>query len=423
MRALIAAYNASGRQLFVELAKTPGNVVLSPYSIGTAMAMALSGARGATESELAGVLMQRLARPEMERANAETMAILGRYDTSSDPRFCPGDAHWTGSQCESPASSDNKCLFPLQLQAGQCVGGPTLSSARLLVANALVLAEHGDLITSDYRTLLKNRYAAEVFSAASLDEINGWVKQKTEGKIDKLLETLGRDPVLVLLNAVYFKAAWSAPFAKHATRQEVFHLSSTAQIKTPTMHHEARFAVLQQPDYRAILLPYANPALAMIVVLPAAFDGLAQISSSLSADALDTLVAKFLEQPVNRVTLALPRFKAGLETDLIPPFKAAGLRLALSDSADFSGMTGGLPGRGLIKIGQIRHRAVIEVLEEGTEAAAATAVVGVKAIAMSHPEPPAAPFIVDRPFQFYIVDTATRASLFQGRIADPSKWT
>jgi serpin B len=208
---------------------------------------------------------------------------------------------------------------------------------------------------------------------------------------------------------------------QRAKRFSIF--SSTAQIKTPTMHHEARFAVLQRPDNRAILLPYANPALAMIVVLPAAIDGLAQISGSLSADALDTLVAKFLEQPVTGVTLALPRIKAGLETDLISPFKAAGLKLALSDSAEISGMTGGPPGRGRVKIGQIRHRAVIAVLEEGTEAAAATAVVGVKAISMSHPEPPAAPLIVDRPFQSYIVDTPTRAPLCQGRIADPSRFT
>ena len=364
--------------------------------------------------------MQRLARPEMERASAETMASLGRYDTAPIHAFVRRSARWTGNQCEAPAAADNTCRFPLQLQAGQCIGGPTLSSARLLIANALVLAEHGDRITSDYRTLLKDRYAAEIFSAASLDEINDWVRQKTEGKIDKLLETLGRDPVLVLLNAVYFKAAWSAPFAKRETRHDVFHLSSTAA--NHDADHASRgplrgTAATRLSGHHVAL---RHPALAMIVVLP--------MQSTTSQDhpqserrCVGHARYNVSAQPVSRVTLALPRFKAGLKTDLVPPFRAAGLKLALSDNADFSGMTGGPPGRGRVKIGQIRHRAVIEVLEEGTEAAAATAVVGVKAIAMSRPEPPAAPFIVDRPFQFYIVDTVTRAMLLQGRIADPSR--
>jgi serpin B len=419
-RALTTAFNASGRQLFVELAKRSGNVVLSPYSIGMAMAMALSGARGSTEKELAEVLMQRLARPQMERASGEAMAILARYDTSSDPRLCPAGAHWTGERCQAPPSPDNSCRFPLQVQAGQCVGSPTMPLARLLVANALMLAEHGDLVSADYRALVRDRYGAEIFTGASLAQINDWVKQKTEGKIDKIVDTLGRDPVLVLLNAVYFKAAWSTPFAKHATRDDVFHLSATARITTPTMHHEGRFAVLKRADYRAIQLAYSNPALAMIVVLPDQIDGLAKVAGDLSADALDNLVTTFSDQPVNRVAVALPRFKAALEADLIAPFRVAGLKLALSDSADFTGITGRPMGRDRVKIGQIRHRAVIEVLEEGTEAAAATAIVGVKAIGIVRPEPPTEPFTVDHPFLFFIVDQVTRAALFQGRIVQPS---
>jgi serpin B len=418
---LTGAFNASGRQLYTELAKRPGNIVFSPYSIGTAMAMALSGARGTTEEELTKVLMHRLTRPEIEAASGEVMAILKQYDTSADPHFCPAGARWSGQRCEAPPSADNKCRLPMQLRDGQCASGPTLVMARLLVANALMLAEHGDLISADYRTLVKERYAAEVFSGASLDQINDWVKQKTEGKIDKILETLGRDPVLVLLNAVYFNAAWSVAFAKNATRDAIFHVSPTAQMKTPTMHQEIRFPVLKGPGYRAIALPYANPALAMIVVLPDQLDGLTAVSGRLSADALSKLLATIVDQPVKPVALALPRFKAGLEIDLIPPFKAAGLNLALSDDADFSGMTGKPVGQGGVKIGQIRHRAVIEVMEEGTEAAAATAVAAVKSIAVARPEAPPEPFVVDRPFMFFIVDTATRAILFQGRIADPSR--
>jgi serpin B len=118
------------------------------------------------------------------------------------------------------------------------------------------------------------------------------------------------------------------------------------------------------------------------------------------------------------VALALPRFKASFAADLVPPFHKAGMKLAFDDGADFSGMTGTKPGG--LKIGAIKHRAVIEVSEAGTEAAAATSVVmETTSLRVERPKP--IPFVVDRPFLFWIVDDASSAVLFQGRIMDPRR--
>jgi serpin B len=136
---------------------------------------------------------------------------------------------------------------------------------------------------------------------------------------------------------------------------------------------------------------------------------------------LGKLLASLRGAPGTFVSLALPRFQAAFEADLVEPFQNAGIALALADNADFSGMTGKRPAQDGVKIGQIRHRAIIEVAEEGTEAAGATAVVMQRAKSMPPKRPEPVPFIVDRPFLFYVVDDASGAILFQGRIVDPRR--
>ena len=179
------------------------------------------------------------------------------------------------------------------------------------------------------------------------------------------------------------------------------------------MHQVASYAVLARPGFRAIRLPYEVRSLGMIVVLPDKIDGVREVGAQLDAGELRRLM-----QPATfkRVELALPRFKAAFKADLVPPFRQAGLSLPFENKADFSGMTGRPASDRGLKIGQIAHRAVVEVEEEGTEAAAATAIVMVPAAA--RPDVPE-PFRVDRPFLFYLVDDKTGAILFQGRISDP----
>lgn len=420
VRTLTAAYNASGQALFRALADKPGNLVLSPYSIGTAMAMARSGARAETEREMAAALHHHQSREEIDSANAALIAILNGYDKTLRPDYCPQGAHWTGKRCEGPVSANGKCGFAMRRDGQLCVGEPVLPSAKLLTANALMLAQHGDRISSQYRTTVRDKYAGEIHERADVDTVNAWVERKTEGKIDRILDWLDPETAAVLVNAVYFKAAWRAPFEKSETRDDDFNLSAAQKVRVPMMRQEGGYAVVERPHYRAIRLDYAPSGLAMIVALPNKVDGLETVARELDARGLEDLRAALKHDVGKLVSLALPRFRTAHRTDqLVETFHNAGMRLAFTDHADFSGMTGRPAPEGGVKIGQIEHRAVIEVVEEGTEAAAATAVVVVPVSAIRREPPKPIPFVVDRPFFFYVVDDTSGAVLFQGRIVDP----
>ena len=410
---LVAAYNASGFDLFRRLAASPKNIAVSPYSIGSAMAMALAGARGATAAEMANALHQTLPRSAMEDENARVLATLNGYDKSATPPQCPAGMTLKSEQCVGPRVSGG-CNFPARLDGSQCTTPPKYApSAKLAVANSLMLTKAGGKISPDYIKLVKSKFGAEVFRNAGLAEVNSWVKRKTEGKIEKILDVLDPSARAVLLNAVYFKAAWLSVFDKNNTRDEDFSLAAATKVRVPTMHRTGSYAVTMQPDFRAIRLPYALPSLGMIIVVPEKIDGVGEVGAQFDPAKLENLRQGFQSQ---RVELALPRFKLAYAADLIPPFEAAGIKLAFTDKADFSGMTGRPVSEGSLKIGQIAHRAVVEVDETGTEAAAATAVVMMPTAAM--PSQPVV-FKVDRPFLFYLVDDATGAVLFQGRVNDP----
>lgn len=412
---LVAAYNAAGFDLFKRLAATSGNIAFSPYSVGAAMAMALSGARGATEVEMAKVLHQALPRAAMEDENARVLAMLNSYDKSAVPPQCPTGMTLRKGQCKGPRLSGGGCAFPARLDANQCTTPPKYApSAKLTVANSLMLTKAGDKISANYIALVKRKFGAEVFRNAGLAEVNSWVKRKTEGKIEKILDALDASARAVLLNAVYFKAAWLSVFEKRYTVEEDFNLTTTEKARVPTMHQTGSYAVAMQAEFRAIRLPYVVPSLGMIIVVPEKIDGVGELASQFDATRLADLRTALQSR---RVELALPRFKLTYSADLIPPFQAAGMQLAFSNQADFSGMTGRRASEGDLKIGQIAHRAVVEVDEGGTEAAAVTAIVMMPKAAM--PSKPPEVFRVDRPFLFYLVDDATGTILFQGRVNDP----
>jgi serpin B len=416
IKQLTAAYRASGQELFARLATGSGNVVFSPYSVGTAMAMALAGAGGDTATEMAKVLHLRMDRADVDAANGALIKILNGYDHSATPPQCGAGATWSGNRCEGPAAADGRCPPGARKDGERCVGEPIRipASAKLAIANALMLPGQGELISAQYRTLVRDKYAADVFTEARLDDVNGWVSKKTAGKIAKILDQLDPTAAAVLLNAVYFKARWASTFSKSATTDKPFSLSTAKKVQAPTMRQTGRYAVTARPGYRAIALPYDVHELAMIIVLPDEVDGLAQVSRRLDGDELAALFVAVTATRARSVALELPRFKTGFGASLKPAFAALGMRLAFDrERADFRVMATQDP----LMIGDIVHRAVIDVMEDGTEAAAATAVVMMPTSA-ARPEEPE-PFRVDRPFLFYIVDQPTGAILFAGRIMDP----
>jgi serpin B len=422
LRELTAAYNASGHNLFVKFAATPGNIVFSPYSIGTAMAMALAGARHETEGEMRAVLRHTLPRGAIDAANAGVLAVLDSYDKSGEPP-CPAGARQTGElgsvvTCDGPLPPNGDCSSGLREPSRtQKVGQRCFiqllrqGSAQLRTANALMLLKgRGDIISSDYTHLLGDKYQAEAFRDADLDMVNRWVSRRTEGRIDRILDRLHPRDVAVILNAVYFKASWRETFAK--TQNEDFSLAATTNVKVAMMGVRERFPVIRRPGFRAIRLPYSVASLSMVIVRPDDVDGATRLAGELDADALATLFADLTAPEM--VDVKLPRFKTSFSAHLRPLFEQAGMTHAFDPGrADFSGMTG---ERQLgLAIDAIEHRAVIDVNERGTEAAAATVV----AILTWEKATKVELFVVDRPFLFYIVDDATGAILFEGRISDP----
>jgi serpin B len=366
---LIAAYDGLGQRLFKEFANKPRNVVFSPYSIGIALAMALTGARGTTAVEMARVLGLDLSPDEVDAANAAVQAGLNK----------------------SP------------------------SSLQLHLANALVLTNKPGAMSEDYVATLRKDYAAEVFRGGNLATVNAWVKQQTDGKIDSILKQLDPKTIMVLIDAIYFKATWQSTFATSATADATFHLSDGTTAKVPMMYQQDDFALAGMPGYSAIRLPYEGARASMIVILPDA--GIASVMQRLNGEELQHLLAWFRNAPEQPIALSLPRFRTRFLADLVEPLQELGMHRAFDpQKADFSGITGKLQSRAPLAINQIVHAAVIDVTEQGTEAAAATSEgLVAAAIEVAHWQP----FRVDKPFLFAVVDDETNAILFEGLIADP----
>jgi serpin B len=371
---LSEAYNSSGQELFSRFTAASGdsrNIVFSPSSIGTALALALSGARGETEAEMIRALRHSLTRMEVDSANSKVLAILNEHSRGS-----------------SPFSKS--------------------SPTKLAVANAVMLAQQGGAISPGYLATAKANYAAEVFRNADIAAVNNWVSRKTEGKIDRILDKLDPKTAAVLLNAIYFKAPWRDRFDSKLTSAAPFAISTSQSVQVQMMHRDGLYSAVTEPGFSAIRIPYAATQLSMVIVRPDRIDGLPDVIGRLDSVALRILLAR-LRRPAHRVYLGLPRFKTEFAVTLNDHLRALGMVQAFDGGkADFSGMTG---GSAAIHIKDVMHKAVIEVAEEGTEAAAATAV----HILTSGPPP----FRVDRPFAFYIVEGTTNTILFQGRIVDP----
>jgi len=286
----------------------------------------------------------------------------------------------------------------------------------LNVANALHLAGLGYMVRPAFRKLLADQYGAQIFEGSDLAAVNGWVKQNTNGRIDKILTQLDPNSVCILVNAIYFQGTWATRFNKRSTRAADFYLGSGDVVQVPTMHEQGDFQVLRTPNYDAIRLPYQKSSVGMILIMPARSAGLEQLETGLDAPTAAAISADLLKVAPARIDLSLPRFTVETGADLIPALRLLGVKLAFDlERADFSGITDGSRKEDRIAISQIQHRAYISVNEDGTEAAAATAI----GFAAGAAQAPPTVFNIDRPFVFLIADEASGAILFIGRVADP----
>jgi len=361
--------------LYRELKDNKGNLFFSPYSISTALAMTYAGARENTAKQMADVLHFPSGQKAIHPAFGQLENLLNEVQAKGDIQLNVANSLWPQE------------------------GYPLLEEYL-----ALVKKYYGVVITPvDYRGAAEK--AREI--------INQWVEEKTKDKIKNLIQPGVLDALtrLVLVNAIYFKGNWASQFDEKQTKEDTFYLLSGKTVQTPLMTREKEFAYRDEAFLQVLELPYVGENLSMIVLLPKEKDGLPGLEKQLTAANLRMWTSGLRKQ---KVKVFLPRFKMTSEFSLSKTLAAMGMRDAFNpNKANFSGMDGRL---NWMYIGAVLHKAFVEVNEEGTEAAAATAVVVRIAMALEQPT-----FRADHPFIFLIRENSTGSILFLGRIMDPGQ--
>ena len=234
--------------------------------------------------------------------------------------------------------------------------------------------------------------------------INSWANSRTNGKIPSLLSALDPAARMIITNAVYFNAQWASPFSKLKTSPEKFHDGEKVS-QVPMMKKHAYFQYGEFDGVKVIEIPYSGRRILMVVLLPT--EDRPDAMEGLSADTLKRWLGELERYEVN---LWLPKFRTENSYELGDIFKALGVRKAFTDGADFSGMS----STEALKIDAVIHKTFIDIDEEKTEAAAATAIQMMRATAMPRPTP-RAEFHADHPFMYFIMDGNTGTILFMGR--------
>jgi serpin B len=372
--AVVKGNSQFATDLYRRLVNKPGNLFFSPYSISTALAMTSADARGKTGEEMQTVL-RFPPQAELHPALATLM-----------------------NEINAPAENRG-----YELRSANALWG---ASGLPFRTELLKLAR------DNYKAELANLdFAGNVEGARRT--INQWIEKETQEKIKELIGpgVVSPSTRLVLTNAIYFKGTWAVQFVKGFTRQAPFRTAGGASPKVPLMKTTAEFGYAETDDFQAVELPYAGKELATLVLLPKK-DGLADLEKILTADLLSAVVSKLTRQ---RVEVYLPRFKTTSKFELSRTLSNMGMPLAFSARADFSGLT---DSQEPLQLGFVVHKAFVDVNEEGTEAAAATA--GLVNSPGARPRPGAV-FRADHPFVYLIRDTRSGSILFLGRLADPGR--
>ena len=245
-------------------------------------------------------------------------------------------------------------------------------------------------------------------------QIDRWVEERTNDRIKDPLHAGDIDPLtrMMLVDAIYFKAAWEHPFQKSATQKDVVFHAPGKEVHVAMMHQTEHCKYAEDPALQVLELPYKGEKLSMLILLPRDPQGLGKVGQSLTRATLDGWLGKLA---MRRVQVQLPRFKVDDRFELGQQLAAMGMPLPFSREADFSGISTSEK----LSISKVVHQAFVDVNEEGTEAAAATGV-GIRTLALPLPEPPVT-FRADHPFLFLLRDHQTGSILFLGQVADPAR--
>ena len=366
--------------LYQQIQSQPGNLFYSPYSISSALAMTYAGAEGSTAEEMAATLRFLL---DQENLHPAFNALDQKLDSLAE--------------LEVPKDQGD----PFQLNIANAIWG----QQDFHFEDAFL-----DLLAENYGAGLRLLDYVSQPEESRL-AINQWVSDETKEKIQDLIPqgAITNDTRLVLSNAIYFKATWLEPFNENLTEDGIFYGLDDEEIPAQMMKtgQDASFRYLKEDGYQVVELPYIGNQVSMLVVVPdqGRFE---EFEDQFSVEELNRILDGISYSPV---VLTFPRFEFETEISLASTLAAMGMPTAFSDAADFSGMTGAKD----LFISDVFHKAFVSVDEEGTEAAAATAVV------MSLTSMPESPLelTVDRPFLFLIREHETGTVLFMGRVVNP----
>jgi serpin B len=362
-------------RLYQELAQEPGNLFFSPHSISTALGMTYVGAREETATQMKSTM----AYPDVPEAVSPR---FGALELALESIQQEGEVQWTAANSIWPHEQ-------------------------------FVFLE-------EFLAQIRTHFRSDVYPVnfnepdVARAKINAWVEEKTNDKILDLIPPGVLNPMtrMVLVNAVYFKGAWKSPFHPSVTADRPFTLADHTIVQTPTMYGKfsARYGVFD--GMQALEIPYRGDRVTMTILLPGEPDGLPALESQLSSEKLSDWQSGMSQ---GEVQVYLPKFSLTEQFGLTATLKALGMVIPFDESsANFSGMDGN-PAN--LFISDVIHKAFVDVTEEGTEAAAATAVL-MQARSMPRPAPE---FRADRPFMFVIQDVETRSVLFAGRLVEPAK--
>lgn len=369
---LARAYNRFGFDFFQTVVDSnpDSNVFLSPASAAMALSMLYNGADGVTQGEMEQVLrLQGWSLDEINRMNVTLREALVSADTA----------------------------------------------VTLSIANSMWL-KPGFKFRDDFLSRTQQAFDAELGALVSPDPINAWVKAKTNGKIDKIIQQVRPRDVLVLLNAIYFKGMWRLKFEDSLTRERDFTQLSGTDIPLPMMERADRYAYTETDSLQAIKLPYGDGRFGMYVILPGKEIDFSTFVKSIDPDRWERWRTQFKPR---EGMIVLPRFKLEQTFPLNGVLAAMGMKSAFDPGrANLTRMWNRQHDENLF-VSDARQKTYVEVTEEGTEAAAVTSITVTLAEAVQPTIPPFE-MIVDRPFVMAIVDDTTGLVLFLGAIVDPS---
>jgi len=373
-KALVQDNSEFALDLYQTLRTSKDNIFLSPYSISTALAMTYAGVRGETEKQMQKTMHFSLSQDKLHPAFSKLQDKLEKVQKEGRVQLHVANSLWPHKE------------YPFR-------------------------KEFLGLVKEYYKTdITVLDYARQ--SEKARNTINTWVEDKTRDKIKELIKPGVLDVLtrLVLVNAIYFKGNWASQFDKKQTRNILFKVSLDKTVKTPMMYQKGQFGYWADKDLQVLKMPYIGKQLSMVVLLPTRIDGLPQLEKKLNIENLRRWTIQLRKR---KVATWLPKFKLKCDFRLDKALQGMGMVDAFTDNADFSGMD----GTDWLYLSAVLHKAFIDVNEEGTEAAAATAVVVVKQASI-HMDPQ---FRADHPFVFLIQENQTKSILFLGRMNDPTK--